>query len=287
MSYNQTMSTNQPGYIIFTVDQSSSMADSFYRGGGSKAEETAKAVNYSLREIILKCRRAEIIRDRCCISILAYRGSDEVVDLIEQIIPGQKIAKISELNDCVLRVETLKVRVPNGAGGLVEYEDQFPVWIDPVATGGTPMGQAFVRAKAYAEIWAQKYVENHPPVIINITDGEPNDEQLARDKAMELMQVATTDGTALLFNIHISSEGEKPIIFPVNPDGLPNLYAQFLYEISSELPASCVNQARAQRVPVSEGAKAFTFNADYELMVLALQIMSPINQVVSYAPELR
>ena len=48
------------------------------------------------------------------------------------------LVPLSEIAANPARLENRAKKVPDGAGGLVEQEIKFPIWVDPVASGGTP-----------------------------------------------------------------------------------------------------------------------------------------------------
>ena len=161
--------------------------------------------------------------------------------------------------------------MPDGAGGLVEQEVKFPVWVDPVASGGTPMVGALTRAQSVVSGWLNERPSCFPPVILNLTDGEANDGD-PTGPAEALRQLASADGAALLFNLHVSSDNSPPISFPDSDEGLPNQYAKLLFNMSSTLPDHMRNYAQQQGVAVSEGTRGFVFNADMTSIVQFLDI---------------
>ena len=80
MPYNQSLSSEHPGYIVILIDHSYSMADSFGGTTGvSKAQACADAVNRVLREIGLSCTAGRVIKKRCDISVLSYGKSGNIV----------------------------------------------------------------------------------------------------------------------------------------------------------------------------------------------------------------
>ena len=52
-------------------------------------------------------------------------------------------------------------------------------WISPKAQGNTPMAKAFENAKRICSDWINwgNHFDCHPPIILNITDGEATDGQ--------------------------------------------------------------------------------------------------------------
>ena len=60
---------------------------------------------------------------------------------------------------------------------------------------------------------------------------------------MAIWRLASEDGNVLLFNIHVSARGEKPILFPSDDLDLPDDYARRLFSMSSRLPPPMLRQA--------------------------------------------
>src|SRR5690606_27951010 len=56
-------------------------------------------------------------------------------------------------------------------------ENDKPIWIMPVSGSNTPMTKAFENAKRLCNDWINwgNHNDCHPPIIINITDGEATD----------------------------------------------------------------------------------------------------------------
>lgn len=276
MAYTVPLSGENPGYIIILIDQSGSMGDPFGgNAGGTKAQECAKAVNRVLRELGMACVSGETIKNRCDISVIGYGNSgDRAYNAFTGNLANKPIVNMQELAKNALRVETLKVKVSDGAGGLVEQNEPFPVWIEPIDSGGTPMTQAFEMADQLANDWSKNHPNSFPPVVINITDGEPNDQSSAKTAALKLKQLGTNDGKVLVLNAHITSKRAARVELPPSASDLPNgdNYAQFLFDISSELPPVMLERASAVGFEVSAGSRGFVYNADAETMIRLLDI---------------
>lgn len=55
-------------------------------------------------------------------------------------------------------MEDRKRKMDDGAGGIIETAIKFPVWFDPIASGGTPMREALTRAAEELVTWC----DSHP-----------------------------------------------------------------------------------------------------------------------------
>ncbi|MBV8887186.1 MAG: VWA domain-containing protein [Chroococcidiopsidaceae cyanobacterium CP_BM_RX_35] len=274
MPYNQEISRATPGYIVILIDQSFSMEYAF-GAAGTRAEECAKAVNRVLRETVLACTDGDEIKNSCDVSVLGYgKQRNKAVNALSGNLASKPVVTVQELAENCMRVETLKRKVSDGAGGLVEIEDQFPIWIEPVAVGGTPMTAAFEMACGLVQDWTENHKTSFPPVAINITDGEAESQDTAKTAAEILTELGTDDGKTLLLNAHISGGTEPEVILPSSLNQLPkgDSYAQFLFDISSELPPLMLERASASGLTPSPYAKGFVYKARLETMIQLLEI---------------
>ena len=125
------------------------------------------------------------------------------------------------------------------------------------------MCAALRRARDLAQQWAMLHPNNYPPVIINVTDGMANDGDPV-EPAREIGEISTTDGQALLFNVHITDINSAPIAYPSSESELPvDKYALKLFGMSSLIPemSRTLLQSLLNR-PVTPGARGLIFNGD-------------------------
>ncbi|MEO0541194.1 MAG: vWA domain-containing protein [Cyanobacteria bacterium P01_A01_bin.105] len=272
MTYRQLLSSSHPGYLILLVDQSASMTEPF-ANGRKKADECAKAVNRVLRELGLACTEGDTIHNRCDVSVIGYgrRGVD--VNNAFSGMLGQKPAiAIQDLVTNVMRIETLRRWSADGDGGTVEIDEAYPIWIDPVAGGSTPMALAFEQATQLVQVWTLEHPASFPPIVINITDGEPNDPQATHTAVQALRETGTDDGHTLIFNIHISSLQATPVALPDAAQALPDGYGRFLFELSSPLPTVMVERAHVLGLLPTPQSKGMVYNADADTMIRLLDV---------------
>jgi hypothetical protein len=260
--YSKMLSRLEPGLIVILLDQSGSMSDPF-QGGKSKAEFAALAVNKIISEIIELCTSGTVIKDRCTLAVVGYGNPDAKLLFIK---------KVSELAKNT-KTMTLKKKISDGAGGLVEIDEILRVFVDPIASSGTPMAEAFQQAYMGVEKFIVKHPDSFPPIVINITDGEPNgnDFNKATTEAKKIAQLGTTDGKVIVMNAHIANASAGKIELPNSNAGFAgNKFAEFLYDISTVLPAPLAAQAKVAGFNVLAGAKGFVFNADAETLIKLL-----------------
>ena len=269
MPYSAEISRTNPSCICFILDQSGSMADEIAGSTRRKSDFLADAVNRILENLSVRCMKGEEIRDYFDIIALGYGSS--VGPTFVGPLAGRDVVSISELANSPARVEPRAKKVDDGAGGLVEQQIKIPVWIDPLASGGTPMCGAFSTALQLTTRWSQAHPKSFPPIVIHFTDGESTDGDPS-ELARELTNVSTNDGGALLFNAHISAHGGTPVAFPGSVDGLPDQFATMLFAASSNLPPGMAREASNLGFTISESSRGFVYNAQAEHIVGLLEI---------------
>ena len=263
MAYsNVPIGTSNPGCIVILIDQSWSMGEEW--GTKTKAEGAALAVNRILNELVLASLAGDTIKDRCHISVIGYG------ERVENVVGGM----ISDIPSSLIEVKKVKKSIPDGAGGLVEVEVEMPIWVEPEANNGTPMHEAFERAAEIIQRWCADKPDGFPPTVINITDGAANYPDLTADAARKVMNLRTTDGNVLVFNIHIANNMHQ-VIFPHNTAQLAgDGFAEFLFSLSSALPEPLREEAKKADLPSEPDACCFAYNADAATMIKVLQFGS-------------
>jgi hypothetical protein len=259
MSYEAQISRGNPTAFLFVVDQSGSMSDKM-SSGKSKAEFVADALNRTLMNLVIRCTKAEGVRDYFDVGVLGYGGSG-VGNGFSNALGGSVLNPISVIEQNPLRVEDRKKKMDDGAGGILETSVKFPVWFEPKASGGTPMREALTRAAEDLVAWCDAHPESYPPTILHVTDGESTDGDPG-EIANHLKQIRTNDGDVLILNIHVSTLGADAIRFPASTSGLPDEYAKLLFGMSSQLPEHLIRFAQEKGHAVGIESRGFMFNAE-------------------------
>ncbi|MEL6930266.1 MAG: vWA domain-containing protein [Cyanobacteria bacterium J06600_6] len=260
--YTEPLSSAKPGLIVIMVDQSGSMADPY--GETNKANFAALAVNRVIGEIIQACSVGDGVKDRCFVAVIGYSSQAEVLFL-------EKVSELANNQNTM----TLKKKISDGAGGIIEVPEILRVFVKPTAEGGTNMTKAFENAHIGASKFIDKNPDSFPPIIINITDGEPNSFINASIAAKKLLQLQSSDGNVILLNAHIASTLAGKIELPSNNEGFrENKFAQFLFENSSILPDMLAQRAKEVGFNAQPNARGFAFNADAETLVNILNFGS-------------
>jgi len=274
--YAAEISRTNPTCFIFLVDQSGSMVEPFAgQADKRKADGVADALNRLLQNLVLKCAKADGIRDFFHVGLISYGG--RVSSAFGGALAGQALLPISKIANNPLRVEQRSRKVDDGAGGLIDQKFKFPVWFEANPTGKTPMCAALSAARKWLEGFLGKHPGCYPPLVINITDGEASDGD-PLPAAQELRGLASRDGNVLLFNAHISDKRSSPLEFPSDENSLPDKFAKLLFRMSSPLPSKLAKAAKADGYPASPQSRGFVFNADLVSIVRFLDIGTRVSQ---------
>ena len=277
MSHTAEISRNNPGCFLFLVDQSASMSLALGgQAGCRKDEQAAAALNRTLSDIIQRCSQGEEVRDYFHVGIITYNttrtGASAVATPFEGVEPRAPFRLASEVEAAAAIIDR-PVKESDGKGGLIEVMEAIPEWLAPVASGGTPMCEALTLAAQALRQWVNEHADSFPPIVINITDGAATDGD-AVPIARDIMSIATRDGDALMFNVHLSDVSAAPIMYPGDENALPQNddCAVDLFRMSSVLPESSRKQAGSLGIAVSEQSRGYVFNSDLAALVQFLEI---------------
>lgn len=268
MSYEAQITRANPSCFVFLIDQSGSM-DEQLPEGVTKAQGVADATNRILSNLVIKCTGADEVRNYFYLGLVGYGGS--VSTGFGGALSGLDLVPISSVADNPARLEDRVRKVSDGVGGLTEQTVKFPVWVEAVASGGTPMCQAVGEAERLVSNFLAEHPDCFPPIVINITDGAATDGDPS-NPAKSLTSLASSDGNILMFNLHLSSSPAPPIEYPTHDESLPDQYARTLFGMSSVLPSKILGRATQIGYELSEGARGFAFNAKFESLVKFLEI---------------
>ena len=113
---------------------------------------------------------------------------------------------------------------------------------------------AFQLAKDLVEKWMKENADGPAPVIINISDGVPyydgkDPRECMKETvalAQEIMNLSNSDGNVLIFNAQIDEANGK-VVFPSDRNAVSQEEAQFLFDITSEVPESYKAAAAEER----------------------------------------
>ncbi|HWP63125.1 MAG TPA: vWA domain-containing protein [Candidatus Binatia bacterium] len=267
--YEAEISRRNPTAFLLLIDQSGSMAQRFGMDvSTTKAQFVADVVNRWLQGLVLKSAKGRDIRDYFHVGVLAFGG--EVRWALAAGASGG-LLPISQIATNPIRIENRQQKVDDGAGGIIERTVKFPIWVEPRASGNTPMRAALTLARDVMAPWVAEHRGSFPPAVLTVTDGEFTDGD-PLPLASEIRNLATDDGRVLLLNCHISGGGGRPILYPSSDTDLPDRFARLLFQMSSELPAALRGVARDFGYELSEGARGYAYQADAAAFVQFLEI---------------
>jgi len=237
--------------------------------GGTKAKAVSDAINNLLQNLVLRCAKAEGVRDYFYVGVIGYGVG--VGPAWSGALHGSELVPISMIGNQPAQVEDREKKIPDGAGGIITETVKFPTWFDPVANGQTPMTKAFKLAESILTNWLSEHPNCFPPILINISDGAATDGDPTHN-AESVMNLQSSDGNVLVFNLHISGSNATPIEFPDNEGMLPDQYAKLLYNISSVLPEHLKNEAQSEGFSVTDQSRGFIFNSDIVQVIRFIDI---------------
>ena len=264
MPYQAEISRDHPTCLLFVIDQSGSM-DEITDAGRSKAEFVADVLNKTLYTLVTTCSKADGVRNYFDVGVIAYGGS-QVASGFGGALAGAIVHPIGAIGEQALRVEERQKKVDDGAGGIIELKTKFPVWFDPKSLGGTPMRAALGKTMETVAGWCEDHRDSYPPTILHVTDGQSTDGS-PEEVADALRAVATRDGAALLFNMHVTTAGGLESVFPTSDADLKDELSRLLFRMSSPLPVHLAAFAGDKGYEVTDGSRGFIFNGDPQCIV--------------------
>lgn len=254
-------SSATPGLLVILIDQSGSMLYPMEAPNNNETRTTfaTKAVNRVIDTIIQKNFDGKAPKNRCFISVIGYNHK------VKNLAAGY----LKDLDENPRRVDKVKQKISDGAGGILEIDKSMPIWVDPITEdGATNMKGAFEMAKEIIEKWIADKPKNPAPVIINISDGVPYFNGLDLDICKEqtigvvnqIKAINTEDGKVQIFNAMIGN-GTKSV-FPSSLNEISTDEGKFLYEISTEIPESYKGAAEKNGFSYATGARGLICQCD-------------------------
>lgn len=261
MNNEMQWSSATPGLLVILIDQSGSMLFPMESPNEKETRTTVatKAVNRVIDTIIQKNFDGKAPKNRCFISVIGYNHE------VKNLTAGY----LKDLDENPIRVDKVKQKISDGAGGILGIEKSMPIWVDPIKEdGGTNMKGAFEMAKEIIEKWISDKPNNPAPVIINISDGVPyfncQSEEECKTQTIEVVNqikaIDTTDGKVQIFNAMIGN-GSKTM-FPASKEEISTDEGKFLYDISTEIPDSYKGAAEKNGFTYKSGARGLICQCD-------------------------
>ncbi len=271
--YSAEISRMNPTCFLFLVDHSTSMQNPIMgvTGNPKKSEFVADALNKVIQSLVVSASKDMEIRKYYQVGVIGY--GFEVKSALGGDLAESDLVWIDEMYEHPLRIEDRVKKESDGVGGFIEVSTKFPVWVDAVSRGQTPMCAALSKAHEILATWVEEHPQSYPPTVINLTDGEANDGDV-RVPAELIKSLATEDGNCTILTVHSSSnELSRQIVFPLDAKDLPDHFSRVMFEVSSPLtPKMRVTSEELMGVPVEDGARGLVYNADIAGIVQALEI---------------
>ena len=281
--YTAQITRNTPTAFIFLVDQSVSMRRMTTLNGEqvSLAEAVARIVNNQINELVLRCIKTTEVRHYYDIAVIGY--GHEVYSGWNGVLAGKDFVSPEELKSNPFKKIIVKEEKRTRKGVTVKEVEKVQ-WLEARCDGSwTHLHQAFDRAKELLDRWMKEHHDKdcYPPTIINITDGaftHATNEQLIQ-QANELKAMFTNDGNVLLWNIHITPDGQKQILLPIGKEEVKgDNYSELLYDMSSLLPSRYnqpISDIRGDSVNTRH--VAMSTNVDMSTLIQLMDIGTPTN----------
>ena len=263
MSYTKEINRNNPTCFLFVIDQSGSM-DEEMAGGSIKSEFVADVLNRTIAETIVRCTKADGVRDYFDIGVIGY-GGERVGSAFGGALSGKSLMPISQLENNPLRIDEVEQDVDSGDGTLETQLVKVPVWIDPKHDGGTPMREAMATVGEMVAQWCDEHPSSYPPTVVHVTDRQSTDGD-PEDVAEAIRGVSTNDGETLLFNLHVDNEAGDEILFPSSEDELPDEYSKMLFRMSSRFPEHLIAVAQGMGYDVDSDSRFFAYKAGMDFI---------------------
>lgn len=268
MPYANNLESSNPGCIVFLIDQSGSMGGLWDKTGYSMAYGAAHAVNNAIGEIAARCTKEKEVKPRAMIGVYGYHHNQ--VDWVIADTPSESggLASITSI------AANVKDEVFDD-----EEETFVPIFVKEAAGGGTPMAEALTEIVGIVENFAQRYPNSYPPIVINVTDAGSTDMDIndLSAKCSAIKSIATSDGNALVWNIHISNSSAEVHTCPDKGSQMPDELAQAMLDASSPVPDDAKDYARIMyNWELGEEAKCMAYNAEAKDLVKLLSFASSV-----------
>lgn len=254
MAYKLPWGSTHPGLLVYLVDLSGSMA------GHDKITRVSNTIWEVIDRMVPSCQDMGVYKERFHLEVIGYNQytynlfSGGVNDMLD---------RLDGTEDTRQFIDTGKEGKPQGLTHMaMAYEKAAEIinkWIDAQNAKGVPVPA---------------------PVVINITDGYPEEsglnEEQAREKALKaadaLKSISVPDGNVLLFNIHIDGVAGKEPEMKLPAERPDNKRKCFLYDASSELNDDFVNRAVRASLPASKGSRFMVSNISDQSLLSRLVV---------------
>jgi hypothetical protein len=250
----------EPKFLIFLIDESTSMLES--SGAEPKHVVVDRCVNGAIEQLVTICNRADGVRDYAQLAVIGYGGQNRTVPTLRSLLNTRNGAWTASLSEVAATATVVN--------GRAKYVASAP-------DGWTPMGAAIRLAGRLVNDWLMEHNDSPAPVIVNITDGMPTDDEAPEgpmeEWAAKLESLRTIDGECLLINVGApgaSGEYVHSCVFPTQDELPPVQGALRLWSSASPLPEELLQRAtRLGLVPpgsAAAGRRLYAHGTDVTLL---------------------
>ena len=268
MPYENNLESSNPGCIVFLIDQSGSMGSMWDKSGYSMAYGASQAVNKAIGEIAVRCTKEGECKPRAMIGVYGYHHDKVEWGITDTASEQGGLASITII-DANVKDEIFDD----------EEETFVPIFVKETAGGGTPMAEALEQIVGIVENFAQNHPNSYPPIVINITDAISTDMDIndLTTKCSAIKTITTSDGNALVWNIHISNTSSETELCPEDGSSMPDVLAQAMLDAASHVPDKAKGYAQAMYGwNLGEEAKCMAYNAEAKDLVRLLSFASSV-----------
>ena len=260
------VTTAKPWLLVLMVDESHSMQADW---GGTKrrmSDIVEQAVNQLLYDMALNYNTSsgldeDSVSDRIHLRLLVYSGDGDVYDPIP-MSNGSSYMRATGDEGWVQNYSDVHP-YPSSKGDV-----EVPRWLQLDPHGRTPMLAAFRIARRAVEQHIEEYPDSFPPVVLNISDGEPTDcgkpidWELLLSECDSIRSLGAGENQPIVCNVHWDPEGRAPpSLYPSEPPQAGGIESG-LWEASSTIPAHMAPLVPTAGVGDPEGRRFFVYNSN-------------------------
>lgn len=263
------LNQSTPGCFVFLVNQSGSMKQPFPAlFPRSKSEIVPLSINGLLQNLVVTCTLSDGVRPFVDVGVIGYRtdpqGTPRIESCLQPPLSEKPLVSIREIEANVARIETVnQTYYDPDTGNPEEMLAQVPIWVDPVAEGAAPLCTALDVLYPLLKQWCDEHPWSFPPVVFHLTDGSADDGDPS-ESIEELKRLRTTEKARLLWmTTYLCTKKCEPQLYPAKAATLPDQTAKQLWQMSSIMPPDLAEFGRREGMPITEGSRLMTVNADW------------------------
>lgn len=265
-SYSMEISRGNKGLMVFLVDQSSAMAEQLGTAGKRKTEVVAEMIDAWLQNMSIRASSSEGVKDWFDVAVVGYHtdlASEPMVgSAFAGELAGKQLVSIADVAANPARITRKMMEFHDeDSGEMIKMDVEAPVWIEPVAEGGRPTCAALHKVYELVDAWIVEHPHSFPPLVFHFAGAESQDGD-AVAYADSVRELATDDGSVLLFNCYLSSVDCDSLLFPAVESALPDELSRTLFRMSSVMPDVFRDSAKAEGLALERGARCMALNCD-------------------------